>query len=110
MVRHLAVWWEKRLAELDAGATAESIAARYGVRVQTLLWWKYERGRRARRASKTQRLLPVMVRSSSSGPELTLTPAHEHLEVSLETKRGRMTLRGTIDAAQLATLAAILRS
>jgi transposase-like protein len=105
MVRHNEAWWSERVSELDAGVTASEIAATHGVREKTLLWWKSELSRRARRSAKAQRLVPVVIRGASeSAPAVAVA-----LDVSLETKRGRLTVRGAVEASHLSALALALR-
>jgi hypothetical protein len=105
MGRHSEAWWSERVSELAAGAAPSDVSAQHGVREKTLLWWKSELGRRARRAGKAQRLVPVVIRGASP----LAAVAAGALDVSLETKRGRLTVRGAVEASHLSALALALR-
>jgi transposase-like protein len=99
MARHEAAWWAERLKELARGGDAAEIAHRYGVREKTLIWWRSELPRRARKKPK-QRLLPVVV----APPRVE--PLRSELEVVVEVGPSRMILRGTVSAEHLAAIVA----
>jgi hypothetical protein len=105
MDRHSETWWTERVSELAAGARPSDVAAQHGVRERTLLWWKAELARRARRSGKAQRLIPVVIRNVSDSAQVAAVA----LDVSLETKRGRLTVRGALEASHLSALALALR-
>jgi hypothetical protein len=97
MTRHGPAWWAERLEELARGGDASEIARRYGVRERTLIWWRSELTRRARRKSK-QRLLPVVV-----APRRVEAPRAE-LEIVVETGMTRMVLRGSVSPELVAAI------
>jgi transposase-like protein len=106
-MNHSAAWWSERVAELSAGRSVGDVARRHAVRENTLLWWRGELQRRARKAQGTQRLLPIAISQSSS---IVADTASRDIEVAIETKRGSLRLRGNIDLAQLAALIAAVRA
>jgi hypothetical protein len=79
MAKHDAAWWAERIEELAQGGDAKEMARRYGVRERTLIRWRSELVRRARKKSK-QRLVPVVV-----APRRVEAPRHE-LEIVVETE------------------------
>lgn len=110
MERHERSWWAARLAEMEAGASPKSIARQHQVRVQTLLWWKAEFKRQSRNAPKKQRLVSVALQRPSEDFGAELTSERREIEAVVETKRGRLTVRGTLSHSQLSALAEVLRA
>ena len=70
--RHPRSYWEKLVAEVEAGIPAFTVARRHGVHARTLGWWRTQ----LRRAAPTSvRLVPVVAPSGHvSG---------RHIEISL---------------------------
>lgn len=97
MAKHNARWWADRIEELTRGGVASEIARRYGVKEGTLIWWRSELTRRARRKAK-QRLLPVVV-----APRRVEAPRAE-LEIVVETGLTRMVLRGNVSPEHVAAI------
>src|SRR4051794_29036054 len=97
MASHKAAWWAERLEELAQGGVAAEVARRYGVRESTLIWWRSELQRRARKKTK-QRLLPVVIAPRR------IDPARPELEVVVEVGPSRMVLRGAVSAEHLAAI------
>jgi transposase-like protein len=85
MARHKSEWWQQRLAEVDEGAEVEDVARQHGVRAKTLIWWRTELKRRARKRT-SPRLLPVIV----SSPR----PAATDIAILVEVGAARMHLKG----------------
>lgn len=100
-MRHTADWWAKAVEEL-AESDASAVARRHGVHERTLIWWRSELRRRARKARKPKaRLLPVVVRAAQPGAPA----AHaDELEVFVEVGAARMTVRGAVSADHLAAI------
>jgi hypothetical protein len=94
---------------METGASAASIAQRYEVRVQTLLWWSSEFKRRNRRVSKAQRLVSVEIQPPLLPFGADASFAHSELKAVVETKRGRLTVHGPLSDSRLAVLVGILR-
>lgn len=92
MARHRSEWWQERLAEVDEGAEVEDVARRHEVRAKTLIWWRTELKRRARKRTGP-RLLPVIV----SSPR----PTPGGIEILVEVGAARMHLKGGITAEYL---------
>jgi transposase-like protein len=105
MARHTADWWQARIADLERGASTAEVARRHGVRELTLIWWRSALARRAR-GGGAQRFVPVIVQSEPRG---SAPFASGELEVVVEGKHARITLRGHIAPAQLACIVAIVR-
>jgi hypothetical protein len=101
-MRHTADWWAKRIEELAQSGDACAVARRHGVRERTLIWWRSELRRRARKETKP-RLLPVVVRAvlPQASPH---APRADELEVFVEIGAARMTVRGAVSAEHLAAL------
>lgn len=97
MARHEAGWWAERLEELAQGGDAAEIARRFGVRERTLIWWRSELQRRARKKTK-QRLLPVVVAPRR------VEPTRHELEIVVEVGPSRMVLRGAVSAEHIAAI------
>ena len=87
MARHKWEWWQQRVAEVDEGAPVEEVARQHGVRAKTLVWWRTELKRRARKRTGP-RLLPVVV----SSPR----PIAGSVEMLVEVGAARMHLKGTV--------------
>lgn len=105
MERHKAEWWQKRVNELERGATVEELARRHAVRAATLVWWRSELQRR-NGANRDQRLLPVVL---ASEPATRSARAADAVEVVIEAVGMRVTVRGALDAASLTALMAVIR-
>lgn len=104
MSRHGASWWAKRIEELAKGGDAAEIAARHGVRPRTLVWWRSELARRARKVpASAPRLLPVVVDRSSA-------PSNDSLDVVVELGSARVVVRGVLTARHLAAIVAAARA
>lgn len=58
MKRHKRSFWEKVVAEVEAGERVADVARRHRVRESTLRWWRSELRRRP--ASDSLRLVPVI--------------------------------------------------
>ena len=102
MERHRAEWWAKRIEELAQGGDADEIARRHGVRTRTLIWWRSQFRKKARKkTSRKPRLLPVVVRSTARAVP---APAESALEVFVEVGAARMTLRGAVRPEHLAAI------
>ena len=101
-MRHTADWWAKAVEELSEGGEPRAVARRHGVHERTLIWWRSELRRRARKARKPKaRLLPVVVRAAQPGAPA----AHaDELEVFVEVGTARMTVRGAVSADHLAAI------
>lgn len=84
-------WWRWKLE----GATAEKDARR-------------SRPARVREASPLQRLLPVVVASPSEPRRILADDRDLDATTVIETTRGRITMRGTLSAEQLAAVVAEL--
>lgn len=117
MARHDAGWWAERVAELERTGDAERIARRDRVTVKLLKWWRWrlrsEPAKVAPDARQTaqarrgeQRLLPVVL---ATEPEMH-APADDEPEAAtvIETSHGRISIRGTLSAEQLAAVVAEL--
>jgi hypothetical protein len=102
-MRHRADWWAKRIEELVQSGDARAVARRYGVRERTLIWWRSELRRRARKDA-TPRLLPVVVRAVLPRAPSPPAPRDDELEVFVEIGAARMTVRGAVSAEHLAAL------
>ena len=99
-MRHTAEWWAKRVAEIAQAGDARAVARRHGVKERTLIWWRSELRRRARKSS-SPRLLPVVVRAA---PARAPAVQVDQLEVFVEVGAARMTLRGAVSAEHLAAI------
>ena len=99
-MRHTAGWWAKRLSEVGQAGDARAVAQRHGVKERTLIWWRSELRRRARKAS-SPRLLPVVVRA---GPPRGPAAHVDELEVFVEVGAARMTMRGSVTAEHLSAI------
>jgi transposase-like protein len=101
-MRHTADWWAKAVEEWAESGDASSVARRHGVRERTLIWWRSELRRRARKAAKPKpRLLPVVVRAAPSGSPRSHA---DEFEVFVEVGATRMTIRGAVSADHLAAI------
>lgn len=101
-MRHTAEWWAKPVAELAAGGEARLVARRHGVRERTLIWWRSELRRRARKRGRSgPRLLPVVVRAAPIPVQLARA---DEVEVFVEVGATRMTMRGAVSAEHLAAI------
>lgn len=119
MAKHDAVWWAARVAELAEGADGSAIAARHGVSIQLLKWWRWRLGTEAPRkpatprpsarrpaALREQRLLPVVV---ATEPQTPLVDGRaDDATTIIETSRGRIAMRGSLSPEQLAAVVAEL--
>jgi transposase-like protein len=92
MARHKSDWWQQRLAEVEEGAEVEAVARQHGVRAKTLVWWRTELKRRARKRTGP-RLLPVVVAA-----QRIVTAG---VEVFVEVGPARMHLKGAVTAEYL---------
>jgi transposase-like protein len=102
MERHRAEWWAKRIEELAQGGSPEEIAARYGVKPRTLIWWRSQLRRKSQaKTGKKPRLLPVVVRSTARPVSAA---AESALEIFVDVGAIRMTLRGAVTAEHLAAI------
>ena len=110
MSRHVASWWAKRVDELSRGEDAESIARRHGVKARTLVWWRSELVRRARKkptSAPGPRRLPVVVDRSRRA---MVSVRDDVLDVVVELDTARVVLRGALSPEHLAALVAAARS
>lgn len=120
MARHHAGWWAERITELAKGDNIAVIARRHGVSVRLIRWWKWKLGsgslasmaKSAKSAPKSetqrQRLLPVVI-APSAVASLPVTDRRDvDAETIIETSRGRITMRGSLSAEQLAAVVAEL--
>lgn len=92
MGRHKSEWWQQRLAEVDEGAEIEDVARQHGVRAKTLIWWRTELRRRARKRTGP-RLLPVIL----SSPRLSAGG----IEILVDVGSARMHLKGAVSPEYL---------
>lgn len=97
--------WAELVREIEAGASADQVARRHGVRVGTLKWWQWQlrRGKVAHSASKAKvEMVPVRVREAAR----PVAPADDVVEVLV---RGAMVrVRVGQDPSYIAELAAAL--
>jgi hypothetical protein len=101
MARHNESWWAKRVGELRQTGDAAGLAQKHGVREKTLVWWKTELARRAQRRAQP-RMLPVVM--TPVAPEPKGANASNDLEVFVEMRGRRITVRGALSAEQLAAI------
>ena len=91
-----------RIEELAQGGDADEIALRHGVKTRTLIWWRAQLRKKARKKpARAPRLLPVVVRSASRAAPVSREAA---LEVFVEVGAARMTLRGAVTPEHLAAM------
>jgi len=69
--RHPRSYWEKLVAEVDAGMPVVNVARRHGVHARTLGWWRTQ----LRRAPSSVRLVPV------NAPGVHVTGRHIEIAV-----------------------------
>lgn len=101
----------RMLRELQSGeSTAQEIAARHGIKVETLKWWRYEIARRDRKrahGAEVQQFLPVRLIAPPAAPDpaTRFSPPSGPYEVVL--RCGRVVrVRADFDPARLAVLVA----
>ena len=113
MARHGQAWWAERIEELSSGADVQTLARQYGVRPKTLVWWRSELARRARRAGaatrERPRLLPVTIMGSTRANTGVLTGKVD-VEVSIEVGNARLIARGNLSPEHLSAMVASVRS
>ena len=101
MTRHKAAWWAERVADLARGGDSRAISRRYGVKEQTLIWWRSEL--RKRGVAGVTRLLPVTIAPVAPG-------IARDIEVVVELGATRVCVRGAIGVEHLAALVTAARA
>ena len=97
--RHSRAFWVKAVAQIERGANAGEVAARLGVNVSTLRWWRSEL---RRSAPEPVRVLPV---------EVEPAPAPDGARVELRLASGDViSFEPSTAPAYVAALAAALRA
>jgi transposase-like protein len=110
-MRHTSDFWAARIAELERGHRISEVARRHAVREGTLVWWRSELRRRARKLTvqaPAQRFLPAVLDSFKASPPRP----HNDLacaEFVLETPRGSVSIRGQLTLAQFEAMLAAVR-
>lgn len=62
-------FWEQASADVDAGATLDTVARRLGVKVNTLKWWRWRLGAEQRKSkSSSRRKAPAKPRRRRAKP------------------------------------------
>ena len=61
-------FWERVVAEVEAGSRVATVAQRYGVNPGTLKWWRSRLRCEAARRPAEPALLPVVVRQEQGAP------------------------------------------
>jgi hypothetical protein len=100
MKRHPRSFWEKVVAEVEAGSPAAIVAKHHGVKCGTLKWWKYQLRAQATPRSQETTFLPVVVHGEQESEGKTIEVLVRDMIVRVAT--------GT-DPGYVATLVGALR-